>query len=65
VSAYANEVRGYIPSRRILREGGYEAEDSCWYYDLPAKFAPETEDLIVETVRALVPPAFRSAPGSP
>ena len=26
LNAWANDMPGYIPSRRILREGGYEAD---------------------------------------
>ncbi len=62
VNAYANDVPCYIPSRRILEEGGYEAESSLWYYDRPQRLAPETEDLIVNTVKELLPPGFKAAP---
>jgi hypothetical protein len=58
VNGYANEVPCYIPSRRILQEGGYEAETSLWYYDRPARLAPATEDLIVSTVHELIPASF-------
>lgn len=58
VTAYANYVPCYIPSRRILSEGGYEAESSLWYYDRPARLASEVEELIVGTVHQLVPGAF-------
>lgn len=58
VNAYANDVPCYIPSRRILSEGGYEAEGSLWYYDRPARLAPSTEDRIIEAVRALLPKKF-------
>ena len=58
VNAYANDVPCYIPSRRVLSEGGYEAESSLWYYDRPQRLAPECEDLIVATVRELVPRSF-------
>jgi putative membrane-bound dehydrogenase-like protein len=58
VNAYANDVPCYIPSRRVLKEGGYEAESSLWYYDRPARLAPENEDLIVKTVHELVPDSF-------
>lgn len=61
VTAYANDVPCYIPSRRILTEGGYEAETSLWYYDRPARLAPETEDLIHGAVGAIVPAGFRAA----
>jgi putative membrane-bound dehydrogenase-like protein len=62
VNGYANEVPCYIPSRRILQEGGYEAETSLWYYDRPARLAPATEDLIVRTVHELMPPKFKVDP---
>jgi hypothetical protein len=58
ITAYANDVPCYIPSRRILREGGYEAEDSLWYYDRPARLAPETEDLIHDAVHELLPKQY-------
>ena len=50
----------YIPSRRILAEGGYEAEDSLWYYDRPARLSNNVEDLIIRTVTELVPAGYRS-----
>jgi hypothetical protein len=61
VTAYANYVPCYIPSRRILSEGGYEAETSLWYYDRPARLAPDAEDLIVRTVHDLMPTSFLRA----
>lgn len=60
VNAYANDVPCYIPSRRILGEGGYEAEMSLWYYDRPQRLAPEIEDQIIEAVRDLLPATYRS-----
>lgn len=62
VNAYANDVPCYIPSRRILQEGGYEAETSLWYYDRPARLAPAIEDLIHSTVAELMPASFRAGP---
>ncbi len=59
VNAYANDVPCYIPSRRILSEGGYEAESSLWYYDRPQQLAPEIEDLIINAVRDQLPASFR------
>ncbi|MFO0981587.1 MAG: neutral/alkaline non-lysosomal ceramidase N-terminal domain-containing protein [Planctomycetota bacterium] len=61
ITAYANDVPCYIPSRRILAEGGYEAEDAMVYYDRPARLAPPVEDLVVAAVRAQLPRAFASA----
>ena len=54
VNAYTNDVPCYIPSKRILQVGGYEAESSMIYYDQPTKLKPETEDLIVNTVHGLL-----------
>jgi putative membrane-bound dehydrogenase-like protein len=62
VSGYANYVPCYIPSRRILAEGGYEAEESLWYYDRPARISTNAEDLIVRTVEELLPKSFRADP---
>lgn len=62
VTAYANDVPCYIPSRRILNEGGYEAETSLWYYDRPARLAPECEDRIIGAVTNLLPGNFRNTP---
>ncbi|HAB17329.1 MAG TPA: neutral/alkaline non-lysosomal ceramidase N-terminal domain-containing protein [Verrucomicrobiota bacterium] len=62
INAYANDVPCYIPSRRILSEGGYEAETSLWYYDRPQRLSPDTEDQIIATVRELLPTSFVREP---
>jgi len=62
VTAYANYVPCYIPSRRILAEGGYEAEDSLWYYDRPTRISTNAEELIIKTVHELIPKTFKSDP---
>lgn len=59
VNAYANHVPCYIPSTRVLAEGGYEAEHAMDYYGLPTRLAPDVEERIVNTVHALLPPGFR------
>lgn len=58
VTAYANDCPCYIPSERVLREGGYEGGGAMLYYGLPAPFAPGLEDKIVAAVRASASPAF-------
>ena len=63
INAWANDVPSYIPSRRILREGGYEAEFSQIYYGLPASYAPGIEDQIVAEVHQLLGPTFRTGEG--
>jgi hypothetical protein len=55
VAGYCNEVFGYVPSQRVLLEGGYEARDSILYYDITVTpFAPSVEKLIVDKVHELV-----------
>jgi len=39
VSGYSSEVMCYIPSLRVLREGGYEADENMIYYGFPGPFA--------------------------
>jgi len=58
VNAYANAVPSYIPSRRILDEGGYEVDDSMRYYHWPNRFEPVVEDLIMETLRDMLSESF-------
>lgn len=58
VAAYSNDVPCYIASRRVLSEGGYEADSSMIYYGHPASLAPASEDLIIQAVHDLLPPPF-------
>lgn len=54
VAGYCNDVFGYLPSQRILIEGGYEADASRIYYGIPARFSPQIEDLVMATVHRLI-----------
>lgn len=58
VVAYSNDVPAYIPSRRVLSEGGYEADSSLIYYGHASRFAPQVEDLIVRAVHEILPDSF-------
>ena len=53
VAGYSNVVMSYIPSERVLKEGGYEGEDAMIYYGLPGKYAAGVEDGIVSAVHTL------------
>ncbi|MBL8171940.1 MAG: neutral/alkaline non-lysosomal ceramidase N-terminal domain-containing protein [Acidobacteria bacterium] len=59
VAAYCNDVMAYIPSVRILKEGGYEADFSMIYYDLPGKWNPAVEEIIIRNIHALARKAGR------
>ena len=51
VAGYSNDVMCYIPSRRVLKEGGYEAVESMVYYGQPAPFTEDVEDTVFEAIR--------------
>jgi hypothetical protein len=53
VAGYSNDVFGYVPSLRVLREGGYEGGDAMIYYGRPGPFTEQVEDLIIGEVRRL------------
>jgi hypothetical protein len=53
VIGYAYEVPCYIPSIRILKEGGYEADSSLIYYGLYGPFQTGIENLLFRTMREL------------
>jgi putative membrane-bound dehydrogenase-like protein len=65
VTAYANHAPCYIPSERVLKEGGYEGGGAMIYYDQPSVFAAGLEDKIVAAVKDHLgksfPPTFDSA----
>jgi neutral ceramidase len=50
IAGYSNDYFGYAPSARVLREGGYEADQSGYV----SQFSPAIEELIVEKVAALM-----------
>jgi hypothetical protein len=54
VAGYTDTVFGYVPSRRILREGGYEGGDAMLYYGRPGPFADTVEDTVMGGVDALM-----------
>ncbi|MDZ4802544.1 MAG: neutral/alkaline non-lysosomal ceramidase N-terminal domain-containing protein [Bryobacteraceae bacterium] len=54
VSAYSNDVMGYIPTAKMLEEGGYEPVGSTMYYGQAAPFAPEIEKIILDSAAAAI-----------
>ncbi|MCA9261566.1 MAG: neutral/alkaline non-lysosomal ceramidase N-terminal domain-containing protein, partial [Planctomycetales bacterium] len=61
LTAYANDFCAYIPSERLLREGGYGGGAETVYFALPAPLAPGLEALILGMVEQLTSPSFRAA----
>ena len=50
----------YIPSLRVLKEGGYEGGGSMPIYGLPAVWGPKIEEIIVAAVQKQVEAVRRS-----
>jgi hypothetical protein len=58
--AYCNDVFGYLPSARVLAEGGYETRGL--YHGGIGRFAPTAQDVLVDKVRQLAEKAGRPLP---
>ncbi len=54
VAAYANDVSCYIPSRRVLDEGGYEGGGAMIYYGRPGPFDSTVEERLVTATARLM-----------
>ncbi|MGC8644000.1 MAG: neutral/alkaline non-lysosomal ceramidase N-terminal domain-containing protein, partial [Isosphaeraceae bacterium] len=50
VSAYCNDVSAYIPSLRVLKEGGYEGATSMIYYGQPTVWSDRVEEQVIAGV---------------
>jgi hypothetical protein len=60
LAAYCNDVFGYLPSARVLSEGGYETRGL--YSGGAGFFDPKAEDVLVRKVRELAGKAGRELP---
>jgi hypothetical protein len=54
IAGYSNDVFGYVPSLRVLQEGGYEGGGAMLFSSLPGPFAPSVEERIINKVHDLV-----------
>jgi len=54
VTAYANDVFGYVASERMRDEGGYEYDFSMIYYNQPGPWAQGTEEILINRIHELV-----------
>lgn len=65
VAGYSNYVFGYLPSQRVLEEGGYEGGGAMMYTSFPGPFAPSVEDRVITTMRNLVDQTTPAVPPTP
>lgn len=63
ISAYCNDVFGYLPTARVLVEGGYETRGL--YAGGIGFFSPAAEPLVIQTVREMASEAGREVPAPP
>jgi hypothetical protein len=54
VAGYSNDAFAYIPSLRVLQEGGYEGGGATVGARLPGPFAPSIEETIVRKTHELI-----------
>jgi neutral ceramidase len=54
VAGYSNLVSAYIPTKKVLEEGGYEGTQAIIYQALPAPFRGDVEQRIVDAVHRLI-----------
>jgi hypothetical protein len=54
VAAYADDVVGYIPSVRVLKEGGYEAGEAFYGSTWPTPLAEDIESIVVQAAHKAV-----------
>lgn len=54
VTAYANDVMAYIPSARVLKEGGYEGGGAMLYYAQPGPWSDRVEEQIASAIAAMM-----------
>jgi hypothetical protein len=56
VAGYSNDVFAYLPSKRVLKEGGYEGGGAMKYrsYPHPGPFSETVEERVVGKARELV-----------
>ena len=54
VAGYSNDILAYIPSLRVLKEGGYEGGEAMIYFGRPGPFSEAVEETIVGKTAELV-----------
>jgi neutral ceramidase len=53
-AGYSNDVMSYIPSLRVLKEGGYEAGGAMISYGLPGPYTEDVEDRVFTAIHQVM-----------
>lgn len=64
VNGYCNDFCVYIPSERLLKEGGYGGGAEIPYFALPTTLRPGLEQQIVDEAHRQIPKSFVVPPGT-
>jgi hypothetical protein len=64
VAGYCNDVFGYLPSLRVLREGGYEAGGAMLWGSLPGPFSETVEERVVSKILQMARAPIKSEPAA-
>jgi len=64
VAGYSNDVFTYLPSARVLAEGGYEAGQAAKWGSLPGPFTDTVEERVVGKVLELARQPIESQPAA-
>jgi hypothetical protein len=59
INAYSNDFGCYVPSERLVKEGGYGGGSEIPYFALPATLKAGLEQLIIDEVIRQTPQDFR------
>lgn len=62
VAGYCDDVFAYLPSLRVLKEGGYEGREGIIHQLTPTPFAPSVEERVMGTIHKLVRQVDRPGP---
>lgn len=60
VAGYSNDVFGYVPSLRVLKEGGYEAGGAFRFSRFPGPFTETVEERVMSAVHTAVSDVLQS-----
>lgn len=64
VAGFCNDVFAYLPTLRVLREGGYEGGTSMVWFSLPGPFTETVEERVVSKVLELARAPVESWPAA-
>ena len=64
INAYSNDFCSYIPSERLVKEGGYGGGAEIPYFALPATLKAGLEQPIIDEVKRQVPRSIHVPPGT-